>query len=205
MASNQDWVAPVAIEDRRFAVFDVEEKYAMDKSYFRPLYQELYQSGGIAAFLYDMLAMDLGEWHPRDELPNTAARRHQKELSLAPEDQWWFQLLLDGRLPLPDYNNSARCRSRHLFDEARKTVPALYRQSDIWLGKMLRKHGCSPCRIGSDNSRGWEFPPLQEARAAWDKRLPGTVWAAPNTWEADHAATASPGEEVGRRVGDGPW
>ena len=204
MASNQDWVVPVAIEDRRFAVFDVDGKYAMDKSYFRPLYQELYQQGGLAAFLYDMLAMDLGEWHPRDDLPDTAARRHQKELSLAPEDQWWFQLLLDGKLPVPDYTDPSRSRIRDLFEDAGKTVPALRRQSKLWLSKVLHSRGCSPCRVGGDNSRGWRFPPLKEAREAWDKRMPGTKWEAANEWEADQVEHVQPGEEVGRRSGDGP-
>src|SRR5262249_1568158 len=54
IASNMNWVVPVAIDDRRFVETDVLEKYRNDKNYFQPLYQEI-QNGGGAAMLHDLL------------------------------------------------------------------------------------------------------------------------------------------------------
>jgi hypothetical protein len=89
MASNADWVVPASIDDRRFAVFDVSDKYRNDKNYFVPLYAEMEQ-GGIAAMMYDLLALDLGDWHPRYEVPQTKALGDQKIHTLSAEDEWWL-------------------------------------------------------------------------------------------------------------------
>jgi hypothetical protein len=40
MASNANWVVPAALDDRRFAAFDVSPEHANDKSYFVSLYEE---------------------------------------------------------------------------------------------------------------------------------------------------------------------
>ena len=47
-------------------------------------------------------------------------------------------------------------------------------QSDNRLGHALRKRGCTSFNRGG---RGWKFPPLLEARAAWEARVPGQQWA----------------------------
>jgi Family of unknown function (DUF5906) len=88
MASNNDWVVPAAMDDRRFAVFDINPEFAGKREYFEPLYREI-ENGGIAAMMYDLLQMDLKGWHPRYHVPKTDALREQKELSLKPKDQWW--------------------------------------------------------------------------------------------------------------------
>jgi hypothetical protein len=178
MASNADWVVPAAMDDRRFAVADVANKYKNNKSYFEPLYQEI-ENGGGAAMLYDLLRMDLKGWHPRYDVPKTAALREQKELSLSPADQWWYEMLKSGALARYDDDNVKKyprwAPSRTLMDTARKTVPGLRFHSDHALGKILGapKRGCVSQRIGQ---RGWRFPDLQEARKAWDEQMPGTVW-----------------------------
>ena len=186
MASNANWIVPAALNnDRRFAVFDVSPEHANDKNYFVPLYEEM-KNGGLAAMMHDMLNMDLGDWHPRYDVPKTSALLHQKELSLSAEDQWWFQILLNGTLPRQHGdNNPRRARSRDLFDAARKTVPGLRFYSDHLLGKALDQRGCLSCRIGVPRSVGWEFPNLSEARKKWDTQMPGTVWEKATEWEAD--------------------
>jgi len=197
MASNMNWVVPAAIDDRRFAVFDVSAKYQNDKEYFTPLYQEM-ENGGGAAMLHDLLAMDLQGWHPRYDVPKTPALMDQKELSLHPEDQWWYQLLKTGLLPRHDADrpaqnnpnpmNPRRARSRGLFDAARERVPGLRFYSDHLLGKALRVRGCKACQLKASAS-AWEFPELKEARQAWDQRLPGAEWNDLTEWGDDDANT----------------
>jgi hypothetical protein len=172
MLSNKEWVVPAAINARRFAVFDVSDKYRGNKEYFVPPYQEI-ENGGAAAMLYDLLRMDLKGWHPRDDVPKTTALRDQKILSLPGEDQWWFGLIESGTLP-DEWNG--RAPKRKLYDAARKNVPGLRYSSDVMLGKALRKRGCRDCRM-QNNAPALQFPDLTEARKQWDEKLPGTEWA----------------------------
>jgi Mesyanzhinovviridae DNA primase len=184
MASNADWVVPASIDDRRFAVFDVSDKYRNDKSYFEPLYVEMEQ-GGIAAMMYDLLALDLGTWHPRYEVPQTQALGDQKIHSLSAEDEWWLGLLQAGDLPGPAHkNNPWLAQSQALLEHANKMFRMRY-CTEHRLGRMLKKYGCdrnSDWRI--NGKRAWQFPPLKEARAAWDKKLGlETAWESTAEWE----------------------
>jgi hypothetical protein len=82
MASNDAWIVPAEVDDRRFAVFAVSEKHKQNRGYFKALNAEL-DSGGLEAMLHDLLAFDLGEWHPRNDIPRTAERDEQKIATLA--------------------------------------------------------------------------------------------------------------------------
>ena len=86
------------MRERRFAVFAASEKYIGKKKYFTPLYQQL-EKGGIAAMMYDLLALELGYWHPREDIPKTEALTEQQRRSLNEKDQWWASLLEEGVLP----------------------------------------------------------------------------------------------------------
>jgi hypothetical protein len=86
MAANADWVVPASYDERRFAVFDVSNRYAQGscsesfrKSYFKALHHEL-DNGGLEAMLYDLLRWDLGDWHPR-QVYETEGLRRQKDQS----------------------------------------------------------------------------------------------------------------------------
>jgi hypothetical protein len=157
-------------------VFNVCEKYKQKKDYFAPLFAEI-AAGGIAAMMHDLLSFDLKDWHPRDNVPDNAALHEQKMLSLSPDDQWWFDLLQSGELPREVHANAERDELAHplwatsasLFQHARETVPRLKDKSDHALSDILKKYKCNRDQnhriVGL---RAWEFPPLAEARAAWD-------------------------------------
>src|SRR5690606_8972638 len=61
MASNNEWVVPAGMDERRFASFDVSDRFMQDAQYFTPLYREM-ENGGVAAMMYDLLNMDLKGW-----------------------------------------------------------------------------------------------------------------------------------------------
>jgi hypothetical protein len=188
MASNEKWVVPAGLDERRFAIFDVSEEHKQKRDYFVPLYEEL-KNGGKAAMLYDLLHMDLEDWHPRYDIPQTAALQDQKRLSLNPYDQWWLGLLIEGMLPNDEPYSDAkkeapadRASSEALFEHARRTVPALRSVSDHLLGRALRERGCLGGRM-PDTRRGWKFPELANARADWVKRTGiDEKWNAQDKW-----------------------
>jgi hypothetical protein len=186
IVSNCDWVVPASIDARRFVVLYVAEHRKQDADWFEPLYREM-NGDGLAAMLHDLLARDLADWHPR-RIIRTAALRDQQLRSLdsvAPIDAWWFSLLSDGVLPThverdetghirPTGNaNSRRAYCSELFRHARECVPKLKFESDHALGRGLRERGCTTF---NSQGRGWQFPPLGEARAAWTLKLPGHDW-----------------------------
>jgi hypothetical protein len=98
IASNLDWVVPASQDERRFAVTDNDNQYAIGeapeeerKQYFSAISREL-EEGGAAAMLYDLLQMKLGDWHPR-EVPTTTGLMRQKKESLRGNYQWFEALL----------------------------------------------------------------------------------------------------------------
>ena len=66
-------------------------------------------------------------------------------------------------------------RSDGLYDQARKLSPRLRFKSDHVLAHELTKRQCINKRI-SAYARGWQFPPLLEARAAWEAQFLGHRW-----------------------------
>jgi hypothetical protein len=98
MSSNEDWIVPASADERRFACFDVSNVRRGDHAYFNALSAEI-ENGGAAAMFADLLAIDLGDWHPRRDIPQTAALASQQAESAAPEVNWLWRILEDGRLP----------------------------------------------------------------------------------------------------------
>lgn len=94
MASNEDWVVPASHDERRYFVLRVSGSHANDRTYFAALDAQM-EAGGLAAMLYDLLAMDLSG-HDHRHVPDTDALAGQKVRSLADEDRWLLDLLTRG-------------------------------------------------------------------------------------------------------------
>jgi hypothetical protein len=96
LASNNEWVIPAGEDARRFFVLDVAEDFKGDFRHFQMIRDELDQ-GGRAAFLYDLLNLDIETFIPQD-FPKTSALADQKLQSLNPYGTWWYSCLLDGSI-----------------------------------------------------------------------------------------------------------
>ena len=96
IASNDDWVVPAGLDERRFCVIDVGDARAQHREYFSAIATEM-ENGGREAMLHDLRHRDLSAYRP-SEIPVTVALRQQKILSMAPHEKWWLQKLSDGRL-----------------------------------------------------------------------------------------------------------
>src|SRR5664279_938258 len=102
IASNNQWIVPVGTRGRRYAVFDVSDKYADEKSrehkaYWEPLQVQFGDDApddGRAAMLYDLRHMDLSNFNVR-VVPESAAKTEQKLLSLRGAKLWLYQVLQD--------------------------------------------------------------------------------------------------------------
>ncbi len=182
MASNNDWVVPAGMDgERRFAVFNVNERRRGDKAFFDALNRQL-DGGGLAGLLHDMLARDLGDWHPRDSVPQTEALTEQKLMSQGPEESWWDGLLEAGRLPhflgdLPWHEEAVEVDKDELHADyvAHARMLGVRPKTKAGLGMVIKKKaGFGDRQVVSHDCRKtwrWVLPRLADARAIWAMRL----------------------------------
>lgn len=180
MASNEDWCVPAGLDERRFAVFDVSPDRMQDVEYFAAIHAEL-RGGGYAAMLHDLLALDLGDWHPRQHVPKTEALVENQLDGLRGCDRVVHQMLETGTIEggFATFEAGLPAEAGSVFvptslvagDDMRKLV-----QAARALAKCIKTEGGSRA-ISSQVSvkqgftsvrmRGFILPPLDAARANW--------------------------------------
>jgi Family of unknown function (DUF5906) len=181
MLAEPGWVIPAGRFERRYAALKVSEVRREDKDYFKALNRQMAE-GGAEAMFYDLRAMELGDWHPR-EIPKALlkgeALAEQQSRTLPPWEQWYLSLLREGRLP----GAWVKKKKPHiaytscLISNAREQVPRLKWESDIALTNFLKEKGCEKHRDSIAN--GWKFLPLAEARSAFDQAYGAQAWDNP--------------------------
>ncbi len=187
VTSNNDWVVPAGMEERRFAVLDVGDGAMQDKAYFAKMWEELEQ-GGFEHLLAYLLAFDLDAVDLRT-IPRTSALLEQKFASLDPVQAWWLDRLRDGTPTVPHQHWPNWVPAASLYGAYCAYAERLgvrRRQTDAQFGISLRRllpEGCRrvkswttvvdsegvPVRDqhGNDQQRrvwGYELPDLAEAR-----------------------------------------
>lgn len=193
MASNSDWVVPAGTDERRFFVLDVGDGQMQNKGYFKAIREQL-DNGGREALLHLLMVRDISDFDVR-AFPKTEALQEQKLLSMSPEEQWWFEKLMEGRLlndaeGWPGEVIKADVQRDYLLYAERQKI--MRRASPTALGKFLKRvlPGIMPrafqkmAEVSKVDSYGhekvartkawfYEFPSLEEARAHWDDRFGG--------------------------------
>jgi hypothetical protein len=171
MSSNSDWVVPAGPHARRYAVFKVSDERMNDFKYFAALRAEL-DNGGIEAMLFDLLRLDLGDWHPM-QIYQTDALIEQKVHSLRGLDAWIESMLQEGALPGRFANYPDRALTRDLTAHAKEFDR--YTNDNLVPRKLKKLFGAEP--IGTGEARGWKLPCLPECRAIWERRFGGKwIW-----------------------------
>jgi len=77
MASNEQFVVPAELDDRRFAVIDVSAEQQNKRDYFNEVWRTV-DGPGLSGFLQYLLDYDISKFDIR-KIPETAARTEQKE------------------------------------------------------------------------------------------------------------------------------
>lgn len=199
MASNDDWVVPAGIDERRFAVFEVSQRHQQESAYFTALAKEL-TNGGMEALLHYFLNYDLRGWHPRESIPQTEALRKQKEKGLHPFEQFMLNMLEEGVLAggLMDHNtvySNDHKDELGLYNCIRQSSPKLRDASYQALSGYLKKWGAANARSTKGKQlHGWTFPTLGEMRKHWDKTHWKHEW--PDTNEVWNGSDFYEDEEI---------
>jgi hypothetical protein len=208
MASNYDWVFPAGMDERRIVAVRAADTYKQNEAWFTPLYQQMGltedgSAAGCAAMLYDLLKMDLSDWHPR-KIIHTEALMEQKLLSLDPEMSWWLDVLEEGRLPF-GCQKTNQCPTVTLYDHYVEHVHRSGRRypiSKTRFGQLLHKRVPELKKLKDCNYKVierekifdqvgyiYEFPTLKDCRSKMDSLLSRAfeAWTEPGAeWSAQH-------------------
>jgi hypothetical protein len=194
LTSNEGWVVPTGMDERRWAVLDVLDLIPEGerKAHYRALYDEL-ANGGRAALLADLLAVDLDAPDAPNlrVIPKTAGLLEQKIRSLEPVPSWWLGRLVDGSQThrAAAWREKIPIRTLHRdFLRTSEDLGVRRRSSETEFGIQMRKL-CPPISVTrsteevdevDDMGREtkiykrvncWKFPSLAEARAEFETAL----------------------------------
>jgi hypothetical protein len=140
LASNNHWVVPAGQDERRFFVLDVADGAKQNSEYFGRIKAQL-DTGGREALLHFLMNYDLSGYEVRT-VPKTKALAEQKILSLAPEEEWWYRKLEEGRL-LGEHREWVRevVKSQLVEDyvEYMRRFNVQRRSNETVLGRFLRR------------------------------------------------------------------
>ena len=94
--SNEDYVVPASLDERRFAVFDVGTSRQQDSEYFAAL-EKWYDAGGANALMHYLQNFDLSNINLR-LVPQTDALTDQKLEALDNVTAWLYNCLQTGEM-----------------------------------------------------------------------------------------------------------
>ncbi|WP_134681540.1 DUF5906 domain-containing protein [Paracoccus ravus] len=194
VSSNNDYVVPAGLDERRFCVMDVSEKHKQDDAYFKPLREQM-NAGGREAMLHDLKAMDLSAFNIR-KVPQTKALADQK-LEAAPTFlKWLVDVLTLGEIEWP-YKSSAGTRTEswtrgatfeinkpHFFAAYREWCKHNTRKGGTETGQKLGKDvgkylfpkkTVKQKRKGQSGDYIYCLPPLEEARKLIEAAIGGSI------------------------------
>jgi hypothetical protein len=189
MLAEPGWVIPAGRFERRYAALAVSSDRRGNREYFRALHRQI-DGDGAEAMFHDLQRMELGEWHPR-EIPETLLRnpalQKQQGHTLPPLEQWYVMLLHNGSLPSALGKRPNTAYTRSLIEDAKVKVPRLrWELTEVALRNFLTDEESTgaPCtKFRNAIGNGWSFPPLAEAREAWERRYGPIKWDNPDVKE----------------------
>jgi hypothetical protein len=188
VASNEEWFVPASFDDRRFAVFHVSDARQNNAQFFGTVREELFERGGLAALLYDLLE------HPGNvdlrKIPETEERDRQKKRSLQPKHAWWLEMLTDGTpwdeaelTDIGDYRVDPELLYTLFVTATQKAERYTNNGFKGALGRYLKTVLPDPYPVlkqaGTGDERGkrfWLFPSLGIARQHYDKLFGREDW-----------------------------
>jgi hypothetical protein len=115
LASNEAWVVPAGLDERRFFVLEVGEQHKQDHAYFQNIKLSL-DDGGLENLLHFLLTKDLGDFNVR-RVPQTSALLDQKVLSMDPETEWVYEMIWEGRVLKNDQDWREKVPAEILYNE----------------------------------------------------------------------------------------
>lgn len=183
IATNEHWAVPAALDERRFAVFDLSNHRKNDKAFFGAVARSM-QEGGYAAMLHDLLSMTLPDAAP--PVPKNRALAEQKEIGAGPLMRWWREFIDDGDFWRDDNVLRGSGGQRYKMDRSAvyQNMIETIKEGDMhgrvnttknelgsFLVTVLPEGFPQMTRVGGRGPRYWVFPTLEETRKAYEEHL----------------------------------
>ena len=180
MASNEDWVVPAGLEERRFLVLDVSDRHMQDYPYFSAIGQQM-DNGGREAMLHDLLERDIENVN-LSIYPRTKALLDQIISSMSPVGKYIYEQLQTGTLGKFD-NDWGAIRTDSMYEGYQdfcKTIGVRFRTTPQEFGKQLKGFfpdlGKKRLKISEGYDAGdrklhYVFPPLEKCRAQFEQHM----------------------------------
>jgi hypothetical protein len=187
IASNNNWVVPAGVDERRFCVIDVSDDKAQNHTYFAPVFEQM-ENGGTEAFLRFLYDYDLTNINLR-QAPKTKALLDQKLTSLKPAEAFWFEILKEGQFDFFEWDDN---QQELPWDRAEQfiTTQGLHNcylsfcrdhklhpdKSDAVMKDLFGIKGICPGSIpyrpsAKGRKRGYRIPPLDQCRLDFEKAV----------------------------------
>lgn len=222
MCTNNDRAIPATDDERRYFIEEVSDIYAKGGAkwrehnrYFKALWRELESEGGLEAMLYDLMNMNLGDWHPRDDSDVLQTNELKKQVSLNQRRankevmDGILELLEKGELECIEYYHKAwgeysmhsELLWSHIFgsDLDERTRRSLNTMG----GPILKKLGAaSKQHTLRDRFKGrmrWSFPELKEMRKNWDDIYGKRDWYDNVKRDLDNAVIETENKELAHK------
>ncbi len=190
VASNEDWVVPRGLDDRRFVVLDISDEHKEDKPYFSAIKQEL-ENGGYEALMQALLAVDLSEWHPSN-IPKALKQKgwELKLMSASSGIKWWHSCLDAGVLlpnsdqdalwPLSPDHQIPKSKLYHRYTNWCREIQERRTAAINVFSKDLKRCGILTVRPRFDGQQQncYDIPDLDQARRHFSEtmNLPADAW-----------------------------
>ena len=188
IASNEHWVVPAGMQERRFFMLNVSSAKQQQTKYFNAIIQQL-NDGGYEAMLYDLLDRDISEFKHRF-CPKTEALAEQQLYSMTVVEAYWSEILDTGVLPHTSHRMKGQgpneawgqivTRVLHTDFVTQARNRGFTHLPDIaQFGRQLKKmlppgypdKVCLKCDGG--RIQAWKFPPLETCRKWFAARQGG--------------------------------
>lgn len=171
MATNNEWVIPADASERRFFINEVDSRYTkggIDENkriqYFKDLWTEA-NSGGREAMLHDMLKMELYDWHPREDVPETEELHKQKLQGMDRREKAILSLLEQGVIPGFREKGRLMVRASIINEYIDKLEPGRTRIHPKDISITLKQLGADTQRTSKGTT--YVIPSLRKMREAW--------------------------------------
>jgi Family of unknown function (DUF5906) len=118
MATNANYAVPASRDERRYCVFDVSNSHVGNHDYFIKLRKDCANKEVQAAFLYQMLHVDLTDWHT-GMIPDSVGLREQRYHSMDSVQKWVANCLINGSFGIKAYGEywQKELSSNELFEQ----------------------------------------------------------------------------------------
>jgi len=184
MASNNDWVVPAGLDERRFFCLDVSSAKKQNIKYFEAILYQM-NNGGREAMMYDFLQYDFSTGPNIQIVPRTNALFDQILSTMPPLQTYWMEIIRRGKLHEDEVEWTGKIQKSILHSQYMvwcKNYNIRFIESPISFGKRIKRFFPPETEsrylnigINDDgkiiNKWFYEFPSLELCRQKMEKVL----------------------------------